>query len=124
MTFDFTPDESAILARLDRGESVVIRLPGFKQAYGPFLRHLRDAGRLVRVGRDSPWGNPYPLAKNAPDDERTAVIEAYKRYLLDDRPDLLALLPELAGKALGCWCHPKACHGDVLARLVAELVTS
>jgi len=24
------------------------------------------------------------------------------------------------GQTLGCWCHPKACHGDVLKRLREE----
>jgi hypothetical protein len=24
---------------------------------------------------------------------------------------------ELRHKILGCWCHPKACHGDVLAEI-------
>ena len=24
---------------------------------------------------------------------------------------------ELRGKRLLCWCHPKACHADVLARM-------
>jgi len=27
---------------------------------------------------------------------------------------------ELKGKVLGCWCHPKECHGDVLARIANE----
>ena len=26
-------------------------------------------------------------------------------------------LPELKDKTLACWCKPKACHGDVLAKL-------
>ncbi len=26
-------------------------------------------------------------------------------------------LPELKDKTIACWCHPKACHGDVLAAL-------
>ena len=37
------------------------------------------------------------------------------------RPDLLAALPELAGKRLGCYCKPEACHGDVLVKLLREL---
>ena len=45
--------------------------------------------------------------------------EAKARF--SEQPELLAALPELAGKTLGCWCAPKACHGDVLARLAAEL---
>ncbi|MGD9564460.1 MAG: DUF4326 domain-containing protein [Pyrinomonadaceae bacterium] len=27
-------------------------------------------------------------------------------------------MEELRGKVLGCWCSPKVCHGDVLARLL------
>ena len=34
--------------------------------------------------------------------------------------DLMKALPELQGKTLGCWCKPKACHGDVLVRLIEE----
>jgi hypothetical protein len=33
----------------------------------------------------------------------------------------MAALPELRGKVLGCWCAPAACHGDVLAEMVAAL---
>jgi hypothetical protein len=29
-------------------------------------------------------------------------------------------LKELEGKALGCWCKPKSCHGDVLIKLIEE----
>ena len=47
------------------------------------------------------------------------VIARYERWLVA-QPELLAALPELAGKTLGCWCAPKACHGEVLARLASE----
>jgi len=30
-------------------------------------------------------------------------------------------LMELKGCTLGCWCHPEACHGDVLLKLIGEL---
>ena len=33
---------------------------------------------------------------------------------------LMGALHELDGQTLGCWCHPKACHGDVLKRLREE----
>jgi hypothetical protein len=41
----------------------------------------------------------------------------YDRWLRDERPDLMAALPELRGKDLVCGCAPLACHGDVLLRL-------
>src|SRR5690348_583804 len=59
------------------------------------------------------WANPYVIGR---DGTREQVIEKYRTYLLE-RPDLLARLPELTGKRLGCWCVPEACHGQVLARL-------
>ncbi len=34
--------------------------------------------------------------------------------------NLIDYLYELDGQTLGCWCHPKACHGDVLKRLREE----
>ena len=35
--------------------------------------------------------------------------------------ELLSCLGELKGKVLGCFCKPKACHGDVLVELVNDL---
>ena len=37
----------------------------------------------------------------------------YRQYLRT-QPALLAALPELMGKVLGCWCLPKPCHGAIL----------
>ncbi len=48
--------------------------------------------------------------------KRCARYEQWVR----SQPELIAALPELEGKTLGCWCAPDACHGDVLARLAAE----
>jgi hypothetical protein len=36
---------------------------------------------------------------------------------LRENAALFAALDELRGLVLGCWCAPRACHGDVLARL-------
>jgi hypothetical protein len=47
---------------------------------------------------------------------RAEAIEAYREYLLNNL-ELIAALPELHGKVLGCWCAPLACHGDVLVEL-------
>ncbi|MCK9895233.1 DUF4326 domain-containing protein [Frankia sp. AgB32] len=108
--------DAVLLARLAAGETVVVRLPGLYQPYGPLLRHLRDAGLLVRIGRGTVWGNQHRLRPGAGDQERAEVIAAYEQHLRG-RADLLARLPELRGRALGCWCAPRSCHGDVLARL-------
>ncbi len=67
----------------------------------------------VYIGRPSKWGNPYVIGR---DGTRAQVIAKYRDWVLR-RPDLLAALPELHGKTLGCWCAPQPCHGDVLAAL-------
>jgi predicted nucleic acid-binding Zn ribbon protein len=76
----------------------------------------------VYIGRANPrnglkksvWANPFKIDE---DGTREEVIEKYERCLLNERPDLVARLPELRGKVLGCWCAPEPCHGDVLIRL-------
>ena len=70
----------------------------------------------VYIGRPSKWGNPFLIGK---DGSREEVIEKYRQYIMSS-PELLADLHELRGKVLGCWCAPKQCHGDILARLVNE----
>uniref|UniRef100_A0A6H2A497 DUF4326 domain-containing protein n=1 Tax=viral metagenome TaxID=1070528 RepID=A0A6H2A497_9ZZZZ len=75
--------------------------------------HCRRAKFDVYIGRPSKWGNPFNIGQ---DGDREEVIRKYEEYLLNS-PNLMAALPELRDKILGCWCAPKACHGDVLTRL-------
>jgi hypothetical protein len=72
----------------------------------------------IYIGRGSIWGNPYKLTNER---NRGTVIAAYENYILK-RPDLLAKIPSLAGKRLGCVCKPKACHGDVLVKIFLRLM--
>ncbi len=82
----------------------------------PLVVHCKHARHDVYIGRPSKWGNPFQIGR---DGDRAQVIARYERWLAD-QPALLAELGSLAGKTLGCWCAPAACHGDVLARLAAE----
>jgi len=78
--------------------------------------HCKQEKFDVYIGRPSRWGNPYQVGTHG---SRERVIESYRAYLRE-RPELVkAVRQELRGKVLGCWCKPKACHGDVLAA-VAE----
>ena len=70
----------------------------------------------VLICRPSKWGNPFPITDRCPRELAIAKYEVWIRR----RPDLIAALPELAGKRLGCHCHPFPCHGDVLIRLLNE----
>lgn len=78
----------------------------------------------VYIGRGSKWGNPYthnpgPTKAQFLVATRAEAIAKYREYILG-RSDLLAALPELVGKRLGCYCKPLSCHGDVLVALILE----
>ena len=89
----------------------------------PEWRAAAAEGRAVYVGwamprrgfKASPFGNPF---KVGPARTREQAIRDYRRWLMA-QPELVERARrELAGKVLGCWCKPDACHGDVLAELV------
>jgi hypothetical protein len=83
--------------------------PGWQRSDDP-------AGDIVYIGRPGRFGNPYPLRPGEP---RGSTIERYRhwlhRRLLRD-PDFAAEVAALHGKTLVCYCAPKACHGDTLAK--------
>lgn len=81
-----------------------------------FKRDSYNKKNYVYIGRPSPWGNPFAIGM---DGTREEVIEKYEKYIRA-QPELMALLHELKGKYLACWCSPLACHGDILAKLVKE----
>jgi hypothetical protein len=64
---------------------------------------------------DCPWGNPFTIAEYG----RDGCIDKYEEWIMT-QPQLLARLPELKGKVLGCWCAPRRCHGEVLIKLLEE----
>lgn len=75
--------------------------------------HCKKDAYHVYIGRPSKWGNPFVVGK---DGTREEVVEKYREWILK-QPELLNSLNELKGKVLGCWCAPRACHGDVLVEL-------
>ncbi len=122
------PDQQRMIDRLERGETLVIDLHAESlRRLLPLLTWAKTHERFVYIGRgqrwtteaetlfpevkrDSPWCNPFQFPRDGTRDEVIAKYEAH----LTSRPDLLARLPELQRKILGCWCHPEPCHGDVL----------
>jgi alkylated DNA repair dioxygenase AlkB len=79
-------------------------------------------GRAVKRGGwdldASKWGNPF-----GPWDTPEGIEEIkrkYKTHVLGNK-NLMNSIHELQGKILGCWCHPKSCHGDVLVEILKEL---
>ena len=81
--------------------------------------HCKKEPFDVYIGRGSKWGNPYSHKEGTKADyivkSRKEAIEKYEEYLLSNEA-LMNSIQELKGKVLGCWCSPKACHGEVLSR--------
>jgi Domain of unknown function (DUF4326) len=93
----------------------VVNLKGHKD--DPDYADVVYVGRAMHRGgwhlAGSPLASPF---RPGSDGSREEVLVRYRTYLLG-RPDLLALLPELRGHRLGCWCVPEACHAQVIAEL-------
>jgi hypothetical protein len=104
----WSEEESALRKQMENGETVVVSLRGM---HTNLIAWAETEGLYVRIDRRTDWGNPFEM----PDDGgRDEVIAKYRTYYLPHKVLLQARLPELAGKALGCWCSPEPCHGDVL----------
>lgn len=78
--------------------------------------HCKKEPFDIYIGRGSVWGNPFYIGK---DGTREEVISKYEAYIMSHL-ELIKRLPELKGKILGCWCKPKACHGDILVRMIED----
>lgn len=79
----------------------------------PRVVHCKKEKYDIYIGRPGKWGNPFVMGENA---TREEVIDMYRDWI-NKQPELLASLPDLKGKVLGCWCAPLPCHGDVLLEL-------
>jgi hypothetical protein len=88
--------------------------------------NLIYVGRRCKGWAQSPLRNPIKLTHES---QRSEAIAEYRRYLWqkinDNDPAITAELARIAtivqrGEAvrLGCWCHPYACHGDVVKQAV------
>lgn len=82
----------------------------------PKVVHLKVAPYDVRIDRQTHWGNPFVIGK---DGNREQVIAKYREWIHE--PEQAHMIEyakrALKGKTLGCWCAPKACHGDVLLEI-------
>src|SRR5580704_4161358 len=98
-----------------RGATTVVNLKGHRG--DPEFDDVVYVGRAMHRGgwhlQASPLANPFRFG---PDGSREDVITRYRAYLLG-RPELLALLSDLRGRRLGCWCLPEPCHAQVIAEL-------
>lgn len=77
------------------------------------------------IGRGSKWGNPFSHLDGTKAtykvNSRDDAVKQYAKHLWKQmksgevtKEDLLSL----DGKRLGCFCKPKACHGDVIVKAI------
>lgn len=82
--------------------------------------HCKKEPYDVYIGRPSKWQNIFSHLPNSSAEyivsSREEAIELFEMWVVH-QPELMRDLSELKGKVLGCWCHPKPCHGDILLRL-------
>ncbi len=67
------------------------------------------------VGRPSIFGNPFHLERES---DRDLVLLEFADYWYAPEQKWLrerALLEIHKGQVLGCYCHPKRCHADIIA---------
>ena len=60
--------------------------------------HCKREPYDVYIGRGSKWGNPFRIGE---DGDRQEVIDKYEQWI-KTQLQLMAALPELHGKVLGC----------------------
>jgi len=82
--------------------------------------HLRKDKYTHYIGRGSIFGNPFIVGKHG---TREQCIEGYEDRVREEVNNTLGQriyhLPEDA--ILGCYCKPKACHGDIIIKIWKEL---
>lgn len=88
--------------------------------------HCKKEAFDVYIGRPGPWGNPFThLQVHATQAKfqvasRDEAVAKYEAWIIEQHDLVDKARLELKGKVLGCWCAPKSCHGDVLARIANE----
>lgn len=89
----------------------------------------RHQGPVEYIGRPSPLGNPFVIDVHG---DREIVIARYRHWLktkIEEKdPRVCAEMNRLYRLAkegdlhLGCWCAPRACHGDAIKELLEEAI--
>lgn len=84
--------------------------------------HVKAGGWDIYVGRTMPghgpacvdqgWSNPYRVKEHG-----RSAIRLYLDMLVRHPEIVMRARRELHGKVLACWCAPRPCHGEALARL-------
>lgn len=71
---------------------------------------------------NSIFANPFKIKKNQNREEVIKKYELHIRIKIKENPNLKKILINMKDKNIGCWCHPDPCHGDVLIKIINELI--
>jgi len=100
--------------------------------------HIRKEKCDVYIGRKDVgmhFGNPFThlehtCTKTERVTSREEAISEFERWIMGTKHEsleperrqwILNNLYTLKDKIIGCYCHPKSCHGDVLAKMADAL---
>jgi hypothetical protein len=92
----------------------------------PRVVHCKREPYDVLIDRTTKWGNPFRIHANRTRERAVSDYRAWinREYTIchhyDKTPTKAEIQAELRGKVLGCWCAPKACHGDVLLEIAND----
>ena len=104
------------------------------EGYTSFANWIEDTENNLYIGTnaakytgedipDSKWvmsmGGFHDSVGTSKDWMMKKILAIYEEYVRNNS-FLMNSLPELKNKNLGCWCHPKPCHGDILTKLYQE----
>jgi hypothetical protein len=84
------------------------------------LRSERMVPGDIRIDRRTEFGNEFRIGPDGDRAEVVAKFEVSERARLTD-PERRKKVAGMHGRRLFCWCAPDLCHGNVYARLAAEL---
>lgn len=90
---------------------------------------------IVYIGRGGPLGNPFSDKHSKYDvvrvNSRACAIEKYEAFIREKIKyscpeskaieDCVCRLIKERKLVLGCFCKPRPCHGDILAKIIIEL---
>ncbi len=80
--------------------------------------NLRKNKYTHYIGRGSHFGNPFKIGIHG---TREEVIIKYEKWVRKI-PSIISEIRVLTEDTiLGCYCKPKACHGDIIIKIWKEL---
>lgn len=92
--------------------------------------HCKRDPDSIYIGRGSVLGNPYPMRS---EDDRDLVCDQYEEYFqqkIEERDEeFMEEIARLVESAyvngyvrVGCFCAPRRCHGDTVARFLNTIL--